>query len=367
MATIGIEHLPNQRHKIEARKGASFTLMVVGESGLGKTTFINTLFATTMKEYRQPPQRTDKMQRTVTIDMVRADVEEKGFNVRLNVIDTPGFGDYMNNQDCWVPIIEFIDDQHHSYMKQESGPDRKNIDDLRVNACLYFIQPSGHTLTPLDIKVMKMLGTRVNLIPVVAKADTLTPTALKQFKARIRDCITANGIKVYMPQVEDDDETDTAAILEAMPFSVIASETEILVNGQKVRGREYLWGVAEVENEDHCDFKKLRNLLIRTHLHDLIQSTKEDHYEAYRAKVLTGQGVSDDDPLPQKVNNKMKTDEEDLRKRFTEQVRLEEARFRQWEQKLIGERDRLNKDLEEKHRVVKELENEVEELTAANR
>ena len=46
------------------------------------------------------------------------------------------------------------------------------------------------------------------------------------------------------------------------------------VNG--VRGREYPWGVAEgmppvlitkhvfkVENESHCDFVKLRNLLIR--------------------------------------------------------------------------------------------------------
>jgi cell division control protein 12 len=38
-----------------------------------------------------------------------------------------------------------------------------------------------------------------------------------------------------------------------------------------------------------------------------------------------------------------------LRKRFTEQVKVEEQRFRTWEQKLIGERDRLNKDLESTH------------------
>ena len=90
--------------------------------------------------------------------------------VRLTVIDTPGFGDYVNNRDSWQPIIEFLDDQHESYMLQEQQPQRKEKIDLRVHACLYFIRPTGHTLKPLDIEVMKKLCTRVNLIPVVAKA-----------------------------------------------------------------------------------------------------------------------------------------------------------------------------------------------------
>jgi cell division control protein 12 len=33
---------------------------------------------------------------------------------------------------------------------------------------------------------MKRLGTRVNLIPVIGKADTLTPTDIKIFKERVR-------------------------------------------------------------------------------------------------------------------------------------------------------------------------------------
>lgn len=101
------------------------------------------------------------------------------------MIDTPGFGDYTNNRDSWMPIIDFIDDQHESYMRQEQQPKRQELIDMRVHCCLYFIRPTGHTLKPLDIEIMKRLGTRVNLIPVIAKADTITPTDLHRFKKRV--------------------------------------------------------------------------------------------------------------------------------------------------------------------------------------
>ena len=61
------------------------------------------------------------------------------------MIDTPGFGDYVNNRDSWVPIIDFVDDQHETYMRQEQQPMRAEKSDLRVHACLYFIRPTGHT------------------------------------------------------------------------------------------------------------------------------------------------------------------------------------------------------------------------------
>ena len=116
--------------------------------------------------------------------------------VRLTVIDTPGFGDYVNNRDSWQPIIEFLDDQHESYMLQEQQPVRKEKIDLRVHACLYFIRPTGHTLKPLDIEVMKRLCTRVNLIPVVAKADTLSPADLAKFKQKVRSGLVYLELKV---------------------------------------------------------------------------------------------------------------------------------------------------------------------------
>jgi hypothetical protein len=137
--------------------------------------------------------------------------------------------------------------------------------------------------------------------------------------------------------------------MAAMPFAVIGSEKDVKANdGRVVKGRQYAWGVAEVENEDHCDFKKLRSILIRTHMLDLIHTTEESHYEAYRAQQMETRKFGE--ARPRKLDNpKFKEEEENLRKRFTEQVKVEESRFRQWEQKLISERDRLNKDLEATH------------------
>ena len=77
---IGIANLPNQRHKIVAKRGAAFTIMVAGESGLGKTTFINTLFSTTIKNYADHKRRHAKqIDKTVEIEITKAELEEKFF------------------------------------------------------------------------------------------------------------------------------------------------------------------------------------------------------------------------------------------------------------------------------------------------
>ncbi|CDS10567.1 hypothetical protein LRAMOSA11053 [Lichtheimia ramosa] len=363
---IGVAHLPNQRHKIVTKRGAKFTVMVCGESGVGKTTFVNTLFTASIKDHKNPAKRHAKqLDRTVEIEITKAELEEQMFKVKLSVIDTPGFGDYVNNRDSWLPVIEFIDDQHENYMRQEQQPSRQGIIDMRVHACLYFIRPNGHGLKPLDIEIMKRLGSRVNLIPVIAKADTLTQKDLKVFKQKILETIEAQNIRVYSCPIESDDEVTTQRnkdIMSAMPFSVIGSTQMVRTpDGRQVLGRQYAWGCAEVENEQHSDFKKLRNLLIRTHMLDLISTTEETHYENYRQEQMATRKFGE--PKVTKYENpKHREKEEALRKVFTEQVKTEENRFRHWEQQLIQERDRLNKNLEEQHAQIKALETELEQL-----
>ena len=123
-----------------------FSPTSTGESGLGKTTLINTLFSTELSPAKNYSRRHHKqLDKLTEVEIIKAELEEKQFKVKLTVIDTPGFGDYVNNRDSWSPIVDFIDDQHEAYMIQEQQPQRSEKSDLRVHACLYFIRPTGHT------------------------------------------------------------------------------------------------------------------------------------------------------------------------------------------------------------------------------
>lgn len=377
---VGIANLPNQRFKIVSQSGATFTLMVAGESGLGKTTFVNTLFQSTLKQHADPNERHNRFtstQQTVGISIVRALLEEKNFQIRLNLIDTPGFGNNVDNVDLWTPIIDFIDDQHESYMRQEKQPHRDDKKDLRVHACVYFIRPTGHSLKPLDIEIMKRLSTRVNLVPVIAKSDTLAAAELETFKARLREVIEAQDINIYTPPLDMDDPASaehSKQLIESMPFAIVGAESEVEVSpGKFVRGRKYPWGVVEVENERHCDFKKLRSLLLRTNMLDLILLTNEIHFETYRLLKLgsaseNGSGEDTAVKKPRRLHNpKFKEEEDDLKKFFTEQVKAEEQRFRQWETNIVNERNRLNLDLEEIQSKLKRLEDQVKKMQVARK
>jgi septin 7 len=67
---------------------------------------------------------------------------------------------------------------------------------------VYFIQPTGHSLKPLDVEVMRRLHTKVNLIPVIAKADTLTDDEIAAFKQRVSlhcDAVILRGRSLTLP------------------------------------------------------------------------------------------------------------------------------------------------------------------------
>jgi cell division control protein 12 len=58
----------------------AYAVQVAGESGLGKTTFINTLFSTTIKNYADHKRRHHKqIDKTVEIEITKAELEEKFF------------------------------------------------------------------------------------------------------------------------------------------------------------------------------------------------------------------------------------------------------------------------------------------------
>ncbi|XP_072340115.1 septin-4-like [Scyliorhinus torazame] len=288
---VGFATLPNQVHRKSVKKGFDFTLMVAGESGLGKSTLVNSLFLTDLYKERIIPDAGERITKTLAITKHAVDIEERGVRVKLTIVDTPGFGDAVDNSDCWKPIVTYIDEQFEHYFHDESGLNRKNIQDNRVHCLLYFLSPLGHGVRPLDVEFMKAVHEKVNIVPVVAKADTLTPAEVQRTKQKIRQEIEDHGISVYQfPDCDSDEDEDFkeqyGELKNSIPFAVIGSNTLIESNGKEVRGRVYPWGVVEVEDPTHCDFVKLRNMLIQTHMQDLKDVTQEVHYENYRAECI---------------------------------------------------------------------------------
>lgn len=376
---VGFANLPNQVYRKSVKRGFEFTLMVVGESGLGKSTLINSLFLTDLysPEYPGPSHRIKK---TVQVEQSKVLIKEGGVQLLLTIVDTPGFGDAVDNSNCWQPVIDYIDSKFEDYLNAESRVNRRQMPDSRVQCCLYFIAPSGHGLKPLDIEFMKRLHEKVNIIPLIAKADTLTPEECQQFKKQIMKEIQEHKIKIYeFPEtVEEEENKLVKKIKDRLPLAVVGSNTIIEVNGKRVRGRQYPWGIAEVENGEHCDFTILRNMLIRTHMQDLKDVTNNIHYENYRSRKLaavTYNGVDNNknkgqltkSPLAQMEEErrehvaKMKKMEMEMEQVFEMKVKEKVQKLKDSEAELQRRHEQMKKNLEAQHKELEEKRRQFED------
>ncbi|XP_067687422.1 septin-2-like isoform X1 [Haliotis asinina] len=305
---IGFATLPDQVHRKAVKRGFDFTLMVVGEMGLGKSTLINSLFLTDLYKEREVTRVEDRVSCTVEIEKKQLEIEEKGVKLRLTIVDTPGYNDAVNAESSWKSLVSYIDKQFEQYFQDESGLNRKNIVDNRVHCVLYFISPYGHGLKPIDIQVMKKLHNKVNIVPLLAKSDILTKAEVKRLKQRIMDEIEKNDIHIYeFPDCDSDEDEEfkkqDSDLKAAVPFAVVGCNTVVEAGGKRIRGRAYPWGIVEVDNPNHCDFNKLRQMLISTHMQDLKDITSDCHYENYRAEHL-----KDHLTTSQKDRSKLKRD-----------------------------------------------------------
>lgn len=148
---------------------------------------------------------------TTDIQSVQHVIEENGVRLRLNIVDTPGYGDLVNNDRCWEPIIKYIKYQYGAYLHKELTAQRERyIQDSRVHCCLFFIQPTGHSLKPIDIVVLKKLCDVVNVVPVIAKSDSLTLEERQAFKDRIRAEFNFHNLRMYPYDNEEYDSEESA-------------------------------------------------------------------------------------------------------------------------------------------------------------
>lgn len=353
---LGIESLPHQRVRRFKLYPRRFNIMVVGESGLGKTTFINTLFNSSLNTADRELEV--KTQKVVEIKSTTYQLCEGEIVLWLNVIDTPGFGDGLNRENDIDPIVRYIEEQYDNYMTTESGTKLKlEYEDTRVHLVLFFLKRAGSKiLSQVDEAFLTRLMEKTNVLPLIPKADTLNKEETASLKRDLMHTFEEKNIK-FFPFVNNEGVTTIDQFRKYFPFCVIGSENYIEIDGDRVRGRLYPWGFSEVENEEHCDFVHLRRFLFEYSMQEYTDVMKKVHYANYRASKIRSERpcsiIGEDMPYEEQMGIARKNMEDEIRqledevkKTFIEKVRERETVLRESEERLIIKRKELVEELD---------------------
>lgn len=199
---VGFDTLPDQIVSKTVSEGFCFNVMCIGETGIGKSTLLDTLFNT--KFDWQPSSHHEQRLR---LQKSTYELQESNVRLKLSLVESVGYGDQINKEDSHQIVSQYLDAQFEAYLQEELKIKRNFslIQDSRIHACIYLLCPTGHSIKPIDLAVMKRLEQRVNVIPVIAKADTIAKNELAKFKENIMHALKQNNVKIY--QFPTDDET----------------------------------------------------------------------------------------------------------------------------------------------------------------
>ena len=116
----------------------------------------------------------------------------------------------------------------------------------------------------MDLITLGELSKRVNIIPLIAKADTACKDELVRFKQKvfifynftllsilkIISELKAHKITIYQFPIEDETvRKENSALNALLPFAIVGSVDFVTKeDGRVVRARRYPWGMVEGEN-----------------------------------------------------------------------------------------------------------------------
>ena len=222
---------------------------------------------------RRPSQTTEVSCRLIK-EMPLFEGSRHGLDVTL--IDTPGYGDVLVDSPANSSAAKVVAEvkrriEAHAHKDRATRPglpldDEKKYWNELVHLCLFFVSP--HRMKRTDVELMKRLHELVPLVVVIAKADTMTKSETREFKAEVRQQLQSEGVRPFA--------FDPRAIqlIERQHASHAASGFEPLYGGSDgllpwaVMGsdesrREYLWGTAITNEPTHSELPALRDLLLR--------------------------------------------------------------------------------------------------------
>ena len=184
------------RRRKNAKKGIQFCMLVVGESGSGKTTFCNNICNQEVFKNDQNAFDPQNAHLSPGLEIVSRNFhlqEENATPISLDIVLIPGLGDNIDNSKNHEIVVNYLECQFDRVLNEEIRIKRNpNHVDTRPHVCLYFIRATSKGLRELDIQLMKSLCDKVNIIPVISKADLLTEREIALNKRLIMEDIYMN-------------------------------------------------------------------------------------------------------------------------------------------------------------------------------
>ena len=250
--------------------GESITIMVVGETGVGKTTLLSNLLHTPVEWLGK---RTGNIhQKTIGLNLQGESGSEAGVPFEATLVDSPGWGDTLSLRKSFRVVTRHLDRTYAKALGEEQRIKRtvrRRHEQQRVgvDVVLYIFSP--HRCKGVDLAFLNRLRARVAIVPVLAKADTMTTDELARFRKEVSDALEEAGVHFAHP-----------------PLAVVCSDYS---RGAPPAGRAYPWGTALSESETkHSELPTLRRFLLTDGLLALKQ-TSQNNYEAFRRKALRRQ------------------------------------------------------------------------------
>lgn len=270
------------------RKNNPFNIMIVGNIGLGKTSFINTLLNNNIINITKPK---DNAINVYSINLPLKQIK------KINIITSPNLNFELNDTELHLNIEKYLKDQFNKYLDEETKIKRSsNFIDTRVNLMLFFIGHSG--LIESDIIFLKRICHIVNIIPIIGKSDGLTVKEITELRKKVKKTAFEFQIRFFKFEInsiiEDTEFFETLksiyeiketnksfSLNDLIPFRII-NRCWIKKDEERYNGNLHV----NFDNLDISDFKILKEVLLSDFSDELINSTHYELYEMYREDVL---------------------------------------------------------------------------------
>lgn len=305
--------------------------MVIGENGIGKKSFINTLCEQQVYKSQgtNRTNETNEDQKPIDNTLFQIHTKEvilkKAFPIKLTINMTKNFGFTLNNSTTSKTIKEFLESKLEKKLLEEEKIERnKRAKDEIIHLMIMVINPKNKGLQPLEIELIKSIENKCNLLLVIGKADMLTSEELQQEKKLINQSIKQHNLKIYnFTENESDgtlegpkganesDETleETSyskpsssgtgssndqglmeyfdMVQDLLPFAIINGALNGIGTGDQLfKTRKALIG--EISIEEFSDFNYLREIIFDLSLQEFKDSTNNIIYESHRTEKLLG-------------------------------------------------------------------------------